>query len=225
MEEVISGVLDVRNREEFLKLHVKDSANIPDVAVADRLFELPPPRGGDDEPPVKLVVVHDLEAAAVDELVGFLSGKGYIVDVTVRGSELVAGGPFVLASGKSFGCLWKPNPALAKCWDQIKNVANNSGKTHARLTCIDLAAGNGRDCLFVAREGWHALGIDYLERQWSKIDAITARAMEELPDDELRVFGSVQSNNMDLEKESPGFFEKNKFFCFSKTVFFTRIGY
>jgi hypothetical protein len=57
--------------------------------------------------------------------------------------------------------------------------------------------------LFVARKGWHALGIDYLERQWSKIDAISARALEELADDELPEFGSVVSNNMDLEKDTP----------------------
>ncbi len=137
------GVLDVRSREEFLKLHVCGSANIPNIAVADRLFELPPPRGGADEPEVKLVIVHELEHAQLEDLKVFLTEKGYTVEECIRGSELVVGGKWPVECGKSFGCLWKPNPALSLCWEKIKNV-HNDPKTR-RLTCIDLAAGKGKE--------------------------------------------------------------------------------
>jgi rhodanese-related sulfurtransferase len=133
------GFLDVRKRDEFLKLHVKGSAHIPDVAVADRLFELPPPQGGPDEPAVRLVLVHDLDEAQLADLTAFLVEKGYTVVESVRGSELVVGGRFQVATGKEFGCLWRPNPALARCWQRIKEI--HPDPRAERLTCIDLAAG------------------------------------------------------------------------------------
>jgi hypothetical protein len=162
----LAGVLDVRSRESFLALHRKGAAHMPVAEINDRLFELPPPQGGPDEPPVVLELVHELEEAACDAAVELLTAKGYSVNSVEHGRDLAARhAESALQSGKSYNGLWRPNPALDKCWDRIREETQKV----PRRTCLDLAAGNGRDCIFVAQEGWHVLGIDYQERQWSKV--------------------------------------------------------
>ncbi len=139
---------------------------MPVAEINDRLFELPPPQGGPDEPPVVLQLVHELEEAGCEAAVGLLTAKGYCVNSIEHGRDLAARhAEDTLQSGKSYNVLWRPNPALLKCWDSIKEET----RSVPRRACLDLAAGNGRDCIFVAREGWHVLGIDYQERQWSKV--------------------------------------------------------
>jgi tellurite methyltransferase len=197
------GILDLRSREGFLALHLVGAAHVPAAELNDRLFELPPPQGGPDEPAVTLLVVHEHDDEAErDKTVEFLTGKGYTVVQTVHGKDLAGGAHAqeALESGKRFACLWRPNPALDACWERIREVTRN---WLGRKVCLDLAAGNGRDCVFVARDGWHVLGIDYQQRQWSKIDSLAQRALAEMPDEEVARFGSVRSNNLDLETAAP----------------------
>lgn len=190
-------ILDMRPRESFLALHhCRSSHFYPLGEFKDRLFELPPPQRG-PEPPVNLVLVHQVtDELSMEQVVRTLQSVGYTV--VERVTDLEQRFPkSELASGKQFFCLWQPNPALEKCWEVI--LAKHP--PGAKRLCLDLAAGNGRDLVFCARAGFTGVGIDYMERQWSKMDALAARALAELPDEELQRFGSVRSSNMNLETE------------------------
>lgn len=194
-----AGVLDVRSREAYLAHHVVDSGHIPRAELEERVFELPAPQGGPDEPAVHLIVVYDDK---VEDVTTFLTSKGYSVTETVEGSKLIE--RFTasqLESGKNFFCLWRPNPALEKCWNVILEELKD-WKGERRL-CFDLAAGNGRDCVFAARHGFHSIGVDYQQRQWSKIAALAERAPLEMRDDQLHMWGSVRWSDTDLETPDP----------------------
>lgn len=190
----VGHVLDLRNsREDYLALHIVGSAHMPLSELQERFFELPAP------PDTLTVVLED--DTAEDSVAATLRDKGYEVTRVVRAAQLTHRKD--CESGKAFNCLWKANPSLLDCWPHI--VAElQTWDPQMKRVCIDLAAGNGRDSIHLARYArFHCIAIDYLERQYSKIDAITARALREMPDAEVASFGSVVSDSMDLEKDDP----------------------
>ena len=188
-EPVKEHVLDIRSRESFLSLHHRAGASVPGHELEERVFELPPS-------PATLLVVCEKDDEVTGTAVTFLESKGFVISRKVTTEQLrEAFGEEDLASGKAYTCLWRPNQALDKVFDRILQEVPAD-----RRYCLDLAAGNGRDVVFCARYGFDCLGIDYQKRQWSKIDALAARAKDELPDAEAASFGEVKSSDLDLEK-------------------------
>jgi SAM-dependent methyltransferase len=188
--------VDIRDRESFLALHLRNACHLPYTEFSTRLFELPPPCGDKAvEPLSELSITYDREEI-IDEVVELLESRGYSIVERVPAKSLPERKDCISGRGTY---IWKPNPALVKCWDRI--LAHAAQHPEQKRICLDLAAGNGRDLVFAAMEGYHGLGIDYSERQWSKMDAIASRVKQELSPEELQKYGSVRSNNLDLEKD------------------------
>ena len=198
--DVSVNILDMRSREAFLASHHKRAGHFVGGDLTNRMFELPPRGDVSVEPPVQMLVVYD-DPVALETTCTFLEENGYSVIERVTGCDLPKRFPEKeLMSGKSFFTLWRPNPALLKCWQRI--LDDHIASPERKRVCLDLAAGNGRDIIWCAREGFECVGIDYVERQWTKMDALTNRALSELPEDEVAKFGSVRSDQSNLESGS-----------------------
>lgn len=187
--------VDIRDRESFLSLHLKNSGHIPLSKLDERQFELPPP--GVEGFPTNICVIYEGNDQ-ITQAQEILESKNYTVVQSIEGKDLAHMDN--VESGKTNYHLWEPNPCLYKLWSVILDHL----KDKKERTCLDLAAGNGRDAVFVAKEGgFDVLAIDYQERQWSKIEKLFNRTKEEMIDCDLAKMGTVRVSNMNLESDDP----------------------
>lgn len=139
-----AAVLDVRGEEAFRSGHLGGSGSIPAGELAPRRAELPP-----REAPV-LVVAEDAAAARAAATV--MEQMGYR-DVAYLDAPLdtLAGG---LSDRGPAARLWRPAPFLEEV---LPLLPDPRGGPHRAL---DLAAGSGREAVFLALAGWEVEAWD-----------------------------------------------------------------
>ncbi|MBI5710758.1 MAG: methyltransferase domain-containing protein [Candidatus Eisenbacteria bacterium] len=139
-----AAVLDVRGAEAFRSGHLAGSGSIPAGELAPRRAELPP-----REAPV-LVVAES--AAAARAAAATLDTMGYR-DIAYLDAALaaLAGG---LADRGPAARLWRPAPFLEEV---LPLLPDPRGGPHRAL---DLAAGSGREAVFLALGGWEVEAWD-----------------------------------------------------------------
>lgn len=176
MEARAIPILDVRSPERFRASHLPDAVNIPLAALEERLHELPAPG-----PASPLLVVYSLEeeqlSGAAPQAHATL-GNAAKYQCQFRDWEAEPAGDAV--PGKQVRFLWSPNPALVHLWPRMQ--AHWDGQTQG-LTALDLAAGNGRDAVLLARHGVSVWAIDYQERQLRKIEELQQFFRDEMRED------------------------------------------
>lgn len=147
-------ILDCRSEEEFARGHLAGSGNVPLADLAARRHELPP-----RETRV-LVVAGDGDAAA--HAAETLRTLGY---AHVRHlSQPVAEVPGGLADRSPPATLWRPSPFLASLVGHLP-----------RGKALDLAAGAGREAVYLAQHGFTVEAWDHAPEALERAAALAAR--------------------------------------------------
>ena len=149
-------VIDVRPANEFNDAHIIASSSFPAKEIENRLHELPVRSK-------QLSLFGTLEQLAEAKLL--LEKKGY----TIAGKMLADTHQIKkLKSSKWFEQgsfskrLWQPANVVATF---IKHYAKQSPNN----TGLDIACGSGRDCVYMASQGWSMTGIDYSPSSLDKL--------------------------------------------------------
>lgn len=191
-------VVDIRPRELYLESHLRGSANIPwnDLFPGDeRAYELPEP-SADEE----LTVVYSKDLHSVEEL---LEGTFRLYRrVRFMEEEEMRNGGKPVEAGRDSRYLWHPNPALGRK-DVLERVESQLQEQGLPMRAMDLAAGNGRDAVFLASRGFSVWACDYQKRQCDKIERLAFHFKRDMCEELTRRFGTVNCSTMDLEKPPP----------------------
>ncbi len=144
------GLIDLRSSDDFIRLHIKGSCSIPWSRLQNSMHELPA-----NHHPIAIMGHQDqLVSAEV-----FLLSKGYqLVDKVIADSALFSNkenNP-LLEKGHQSSQLWQANPFLQEVIGQIESRIKGR-------TALDLAAGAGRDSVYLAKRGWHVTALDINE--------------------------------------------------------------
>ncbi|TMQ74093.1 MAG: methyltransferase domain-containing protein [Candidatus Eisenbacteria bacterium] len=171
------AILDVRAEAEFSAGHLAGAGNLPVAEFAARRTELPPREAA-------LVVVAatggEAEAAAAA-----LAALGYRrVDWLDAALAAVPGG---LAERTPAVRLWRPAPFLMEVLPHIR--AGGAGARRA----LDLAAGAGREAVFLAMNGFDVEALDDDPEILARAEALAARCGVRL-----------RTQARDLERRDPG---------------------
>jgi len=144
------GLIDLRSSDDFIRLHIKGSCSIPWSRMQNSMHELPA-----NHRPIAIMGHQDqLMSAEV-----FLLSKGYqLVDKVIADSALFSNieNKTLLEKGCHSTQLWQANPLLQEVISQVEN------KVKSR-TALDLAAGAGRDSVYLAKRGWQVTALDINE--------------------------------------------------------------
>jgi SAM-dependent methyltransferase len=148
-----AAVLDVREESAFARSHVPGSGNVPLEDLAERRAELPSRE-------VELLVVADDDATAA-RAASELEATGFtrVSHLTVPWQHLAAGdepGPGAR--------LWRPAPFLEEVLPQI-----------LRGRALDLAAGAGRDAVFLALSSFEVEAWDIDAEALARADRLARR--------------------------------------------------
>jgi rhodanese-related sulfurtransferase len=154
------AILDVRGEEAFAAGHVEGSGHLPAPAIEDRRSELPP-----RDRPV-LVVAADGPAAA--SAARRLTDLGYRVAWLDAPLERWPEGAD--ATGPA-ARLWRPSPFLEAVLDRLPRPGANG----ARGRALDLAAGAGREAVFLALAGYDVEAWDHDRGALDQARALAAR--------------------------------------------------
>jgi SAM-dependent methyltransferase len=124
--------LDVRDTDSFTEGHLPGSGHVPAAELRDRRGELPPR----DAP----VLVIGADAGAARDAAAELEALGYADVAWLDGPPGALGEP--LAAGAA-ARLWRPSPFLERVLPEIP-----------RGRALDVAAGHGRDAVYLALHGF-----------------------------------------------------------------------
>ncbi|WP_444995979.1 methyltransferase domain-containing protein [Aliikangiella sp. IMCC44359] len=149
-------IIDLRATDDYESGHIIDSSHFPQSELFARLFQLP-----SKNIPLKLVgKCSQLKLVCED-----LLKKNYLVDKTLVWSEEVKNELIrlnFLETGLQSKRLWRPAKVLERF---ISNFPYNVQRKRA----LDIAAGSGRDAVFLAMNGWDVSAVDYLPQAINKI--------------------------------------------------------
>lgn len=151
---VHAAVLDVRDRDAFARGHLAGSGHIPVAELAERRAELPP-----RDHPVVVLAASGAEAraaGAVLEELGYQQVTWFDDRIEALPGGLDDRGPAAR--------LWRPSPFLADVIDRIP-----------RGRAIDLAAGHGREAVFLALAGFEVEAWDHAPEALAKARTLAAR--------------------------------------------------
>ena len=153
-----AAVLDVRSGEEFARGHLAGSGHVPRAELRDRRSELPP-----RETPLLIVAESGGAAAAAAAAVTDL---GYArVDWLDAPLAAVLEGP--LERGPA-ARLWRPSPFLEQVVERLPAPG-----PEARV--LDLAAGAGREAVFLAMRGYPVEAWDHDREVLERATALAVR--------------------------------------------------
>lgn len=147
-------LLDVRAEAEFAAGHAAGSGHIPLAELEERRSELP----ARDQ----AVIVVAADAARAREGAARLTGLGY-QDVAWLDAPLAAaeGGAASTAPARP---LWRPAPFLERMLPRLP-----------RGRALDVAAGHGRESVFLALAGWDVEAMDRAPEALARAAALAAR--------------------------------------------------
>ncbi len=149
-----AAVLDVRGGSEFARGHLAGSGHIPVAELVERRAELPP-----RDHPVVVVAATGADAraaAAVVEELGYQQVTWFDAGVATLPGGLDDTAPAAR--------LWRPSPFLAEVIAGIP-----------RGRALDLAAGHGREAVFLAIEGFEVEAWDHAPEALAKARSLAAR--------------------------------------------------
>lgn len=151
------GILDLRNKEDYMAGHLSDSTSMPFAVLPESLNQLP-------AAPATLFLVGDqeeIEAASV-----LLDQKGY----SVNGSLILSAAvrdfwqkslDEYWVTGKESKRLWRPSPVIQEWVDNyLPDFLAEGVFENARPSVLDLGCGGGRDAVFLARQKMQVIAID-----------------------------------------------------------------
>jgi rhodanese-related sulfurtransferase len=149
-----AAVLDVRGVSEFARGHLAGSGHIPAAELVERRGELPPR----DHPGVVVAATgaDAKAAAAVVEELGYEQVTWFDAGVDALPGGLDDTGPATR--------LWRPSPFLA---DVVAGIP--------RGPALDVAAGHGREAVFLAIEGFEVEAWDHAPEALAKARSLAAR--------------------------------------------------
>lgn len=166
-------LLDVRSESAFASGHVPGSCHIPAHELTSRKHELPPRWR-----PILLTADREETSRFCEEE---LRSMGWQHVRTVSGSP--DDWPGEIETGPSRIPPWEPSSVL-------QHRAPSPGRE--KPLALDLAAGSGRNSVYLALLGWNVLAVDILED-----------ALEMTKDLAARWSVSLEARTMDLTKEDP----------------------
>jgi tellurite methyltransferase len=170
-------IVDVRSEDCFKKLHLKSSANIPWHTYFSRLSELPDPAKD------FIIVADDLQVAIVKHTLESRRHKPSQV-VSWQDIQKLKLSPDNYSSGCACNELWSANPLLS----EFLKIAPPK-KTNPLY--IDLACGAGRELVYMAQQGFQAIGYDRMPDCGARALSLAAPSKS-----------SVEVNQDDIEHEN-----------------------
>jgi tellurite methyltransferase len=151
-------LIDVRQERDFLGGHAAGAVNLPLEELHDRVHELP-----DRRMPLRVTDSDDSRAAQAAD---FLRARGHAV--TIEGWN-----PFAaFERGPSKVRLWQPNGFLIESLARIDALP----KVSLAKRALDIAAGSGRDAVYLALQGYDVLAIDILPDALQKAVNLAGRS-------------------------------------------------
>ncbi|KAM9962927.1 hypothetical protein ACTFIW_006148 [Dictyostelium discoideum] len=201
------GLIDLRNKDEYINGHFPNSTNIPLEELDVRMFELPPRESFIG------VIYNDnknennnnkeiIEKLLSNYKLKFLISQNQI-DNNENGNE---NEPSLKSkqseTGSQSKMLWKACQYLNDNINIIESTLkqqqqheNNNNNNNIKFNCIDIACGSGRDCLFLAnRKIWKVVGVDNDQTLLNKMMDATNR---------FNLNGNVFELNLELEPLTP----------------------
>lgn len=151
-------LIDVREEREFLAGHAAGAANIALEELHDRVHELPV-RG------MPLRVIDSADSRAM-QAADFLRARGHAV--TIEAWRTFA----AIERGPSKVRLWQPNLFLIESLARIDALP----KVGPAYRALDIAAGSGRDAVYLALQGYDVLAIDILPDALQKAANLAGRS-------------------------------------------------
>lgn len=149
-----AAVLDVRSADRFAAGHLGGAGRIETREFTTRRAELPPRDAG-------VFVVHD-EPELAREAAEALGALGYS---SVRWLDApLAALPQGLSSHATEARLWRPSPFLERVLPQLP-----------RGRVLDVAAGSGRESVFLALHGFEVEAYDHAPEALERANALAAR--------------------------------------------------
>jgi len=149
-----AAILDVRELDAFVRGHLAGSGHIPAAELTERRAELPP-----RDHPVVVVAASGADARSAG---GVLEELGYQqVTWFDDGIEALPGG---LDDRGPAIRLWRPSPFLASVIDEVP-----------RGRALDLAAGHGREAVFLALAGFEVEAWDHAPEALAKARSLADR--------------------------------------------------
>ena len=152
-------LLDVRDEARFAAGHLAGSGHLPRAELVERRAELPP-----REQPVLVVAddPHEAAAAAVElEAMGYAATAWLDVPLgTLPGGH---------ADRAPAARMWRPAPFLEAVLPQLRPPGGHPGRA------ADLAAGSGRDAVFLALQGFDVEAWDRAPEALDRAAALARR--------------------------------------------------
>jgi len=141
------AIIDLRTADNFIEMHLKGSCSLPWGRLPQSMHELPANH-------IPLALLGNI--TQLEEAEQFLLSKGYqIIDKIIADESFLSDKEIhdLLERGRNSRQLWQANPLLSEIIDRVED------KVVGR-TAIDLAAGAGRDSVYLAKRGWQVTSID-----------------------------------------------------------------
>ena len=153
-----AAVLDVRPAEDFARGHLAGSGHVPRGELRERRAELPP-----RETPLLIVAENGgaaAEAAAAVADLGYARVDWLDAPVSALAETLIERGPAAR--------LWRPSPFLEQVLERLP--APGPG-----VRALDLAAGAGREAVFLAMRGYPVEAWDHDREVLERATALAIR--------------------------------------------------
>ena len=198
-DDLTLKILDLRNKLDFEKQHLADTANIPWQELPERLNELP-------ARPARLnMIVSEIDQSS--EIKVMLLGKGYQIAQSVDELTLLSfleNNKWLKRIGVQATNLWQPSNLISEFCKL--NLVEVDG-----VSALDIGCGGGRDAVFLSKKGWQVTAIEkkpqvisrakYLaEKSNQKIDWLTCDVndLSCLPDTKFNLIVIIRYLNRDL---------------------------
>lgn len=142
-------LVDCRPVDEYRAGHIAGATSLPATELFQRMHELP-------QRHVPLALCGDTTSLAAAR--HFLLDREFTIASETLWSEALARSlaiDGILETGTTSRRLWQPSPLLQEFVQDILPRHDISGRQG-----LDIACGAGRDCVYLALNGWQMLGID-----------------------------------------------------------------
>jgi len=153
------ALLDVRDEREFMAGHLEGSGHLPAAELTDRRGELPP---RDAE-----ILVVAAAAAHAREAAEALEGLGYQHVAWLDGALSESAQDRLVRTPAI--PLWRPSPFLEQVLERLPDPSEGRGRV------LDLAAGAGRESVFMALRGYDVEAWDHDRGALEKASAMARR--------------------------------------------------
>jgi SAM-dependent methyltransferase len=151
--------LDVRPADLFLAGHRERAGSVPLEELASRVHELPGR--------ARRLLVIDPDPARAEEAAALLRARGFDAAPASAAEEETAG---PIRAGPARVRLWEPNAFLAAALPEIAAAVRLPG-----ARAVDLAAGSGRDAVYLAAAGFAVTAVDILPDALERARDLAAR--------------------------------------------------